>query len=90
MIRIKLTDRDLVRRYGNKIIRIDEGMARTLIKDKRGYEVDSEGVSIEEKRNLMSNYFDKMMKFAPVDKTFKDCIFPEFCETWFLLIRERM
>ena len=79
---IKLTDRDLVRRYGQKPIKVDEGMGLTLLKHGKGYETDDKGIrsNVREENKILRNYMDKMIRFPMYDKNIEnDCIFPELC-----------
>lgn len=75
---IVLTDRNLIRRYGPKSMKIDDGMGITLVKHGKGYEVDKNGNKVELTEKQLKVYMDKMIKFPCVDKSIgDDCIFPE-------------
>lgn len=82
MMYLKLTDRDLVRRYGSSIIRVDKGIGLTLIRHNKAHEVSNmKGEKVIDKTKMLREYMDKMIGFAPIDKSInsEDCIFPELC-----------
>jgi len=81
---VKLLDRDLVRRYGPKIIKVDDAMGVVLVKHNKAVEVNKDGSKVENKSKMIKEYLDKMIKGAPVDKGSKNeeddsCIFPNVC-----------
>lgn len=79
---VKLTDRDLIRRYGPKAIKVDDSMGVVLVKHGKGIEVDKDGNKVEDKTKMIREYFDKMIRCPNVNKSVNnedDCIFPEIC-----------
>lgn len=79
---VKLIDRDLVRRYGPKAIKVDDSMGIVLVKHGKAMEVDKTGNKVEDKTKMIQGYLDKMIRYPNVDKSIKnedDCIFPNLC-----------
>lgn len=81
---VKLIDRDLIRRYGPKAIKVDDSMGTVLVKHGKAIEIDKTGNKVEDKTKMLKGYFDKMIKYPNVDKSINnedDCIFPNLCST---------